>query len=116
MRDQNILKAVLLLRKCGNKSNTKEKQIHEVYSWFEKGYITDAILSEWVGDLKQELSKTPDQLAIEEEEYIKRICAIDAEQAMQELGVESRYTSCTTRDYGPSNPWDAPGMRIGDFI
>lgn len=21
-----------------------------------------------------------------------------------------------TRDYGPSNPWDAPGMRISDFI
>ena len=20
------------------------------------------------------------------------------------------------RDYGPSNPWDAPGMRVSDFI
>lgn len=21
-----------------------------------------------------------------------------------------------SRDYGPSNPWDAPGMRVSDFI
>lgn len=27
------------------------------------------------------------------------------------------YTSsATNRDYGPSNPWDAPGMSIRDFI
>lgn len=25
-------------------------------------------------------------------------------------------TSCTYGDYGPSNPWDAPGMSIRDFI
>jgi len=24
--------------------------------------------------------------------------------------------SATNRDYGPSNPWDAPGMSIHDFI
>ena len=24
--------------------------------------------------------------------------------------------SATNRDYGPSNPWDAPGMSIRDFI
>jgi len=24
--------------------------------------------------------------------------------------------SCTARDYSPSNPWDAPGMSISDFI
>lgn len=26
------------------------------------------------------------------------------------------YTSCTAGDYGPGNPWDAPGMSIRDFI
>jgi len=27
------------------------------------------------------------------------------------------YTpSATNRDYGPGNPWDAPGMSIKDFI
>ena len=24
--------------------------------------------------------------------------------------------SSSSRDYGPSNPWDAPGMSISDFI
>ena len=24
--------------------------------------------------------------------------------------------SCTAGDYGPGNPWDAPGMSISDFI
>lgn len=24
--------------------------------------------------------------------------------------------SCTARDYGPSNPWNAPGMSVHDFI
>lgn len=24
--------------------------------------------------------------------------------------------SATARDYGPSNPWDAPGMSVRDFI
>ena len=26
------------------------------------------------------------------------------------------YRSATRGDYGPSNPWDAPGMSISDFI
>ena len=29
---------------------------------------------------------------------------------------EDRCPSSTMRDYGPSNPWDAPGMSIRDFI
>lgn len=30
---------------------------------------------------------------------------------------EEEYTpSSTMRDYGPSNPWDAPGMSVRDFI
>ena len=30
---------------------------------------------------------------------------------------EEEYTPSSTRgDYGPSNPWDAPGMSISDFI
>lgn len=36
------------------------------------------------------------------------------------LGVdedEEEYVpSSENGDYGPSNPWDAPGMRISDFI
>ncbi|MGO5336735.1 hypothetical protein ACTQZS_07985 [Bilifractor sp. LCP19S3_H10] len=29
---------------------------------------------------------------------------------------DEHYTSSTARDYGPGNPWDAPGMSIKDFI
>lgn len=35
----------------------------------------------------------------------------------EEVEYEEHYTPCATnRDYGPSNPWDAPGMSIHDFI
>ena len=31
--------------------------------------------------------------------------------------LEDEYIpSATCGDYGPSNPWDAPGMSISDFI
>ena len=33
--------------------------------------------------------------------------------SMDEAGVS---TSSTSGDYGPSHPWDAPGMSIKDFI
>lgn len=36
MRDNNILKAVLLLRKVGNRYTTKEEQVAEVQGWFDK--------------------------------------------------------------------------------
>lgn len=29
---------------------------------------------------------------------------------------ERRHTSSYCGDYGPSNPWDAPGMSVSDFI
>ena len=29
---------------------------------------------------------------------------------------EKHIRSSTNGDYGPSNPWDAPGMSISDFI
>lgn len=31
-------------------------------------------------------------------------------------GNDNYTPSATNRDYGPSNPWDAPGMSIRDFI
>ena len=39
---------------------------------------------------------------------------LDANECYEE---NDRYTrSSTAGDYGPSNPWDAPGMSISDFI
>lgn len=33
-----------------------------------------------------------------------------------ELKYDRYIPSSTYRDYGPSNPWDAPGMSVKDFI
>lgn len=109
-REQNILKAVLLLRKF-NTYQTKEEQIEEVKEYFSKGYMTDESLQEWIDGLKEELAKSPEQLEAEAEERIERMCELDAEQARQEME-SCRYE----KEYGPSNPWDAPGMSISDFI
>lgn len=111
MRDNNILKAVLLLRKAGNKYSTKEEQLQEVRDWFAKGYMTDESLQEWIDGLKEELAKTPEQLEAECEERLEELMEFEAEQARQEMGdfYEEKF-------YGPSNPWDAPGMSISDFI
>lgn len=39
--------------------------------------------------------------------------ALDELHNMQE---DNLIRSSTCRDYGPSNPWDAPGMSVKDFI
>lgn len=35
---------------------------------------------------------------------------------MEDSEDEYYTSSCTEHDYGPGNPWDAPGMSIHDFI
>lgn len=62
MRDNNILKAVLLLRKVGNRYTTKEEQVAEVQGWFDKGYMTDSSLQDWIESLKEELIKRQSSL------------------------------------------------------
>lgn len=58
-------------------------------------------------------------------DYGTMICAeryvslVDVERIyeVEENEEQEAYTPCATnRDYGPSNPWDAPGMSIHDFI
>ena len=41
-------------------------------------------------------------------------CENDTET--EDDGYDEYISSCTERDYSPSNPWDAPGMSIHDFI
>ena len=110
-REQLVLKAVLLLRKVGNKSTTKEEQLQDVKDWFVEGYMTDDSLQEWVNELKNELAKTPEQLEAECEERLEELMEFDAEQARREM--EDIYEE---KSYCPSNPWDAPGMSVIDFI
>lgn len=39
------------------------------------------------------------------------------EDVPSDLDEDDEYTPSSTRgDYGPSNPWDAPGMSMSDFI
>lgn len=96
-RKLKILKAVLLLRRF-NRYQTKEEQIAEV----EK-YEID--LDEWIEYLKK---PEPDF----EEDIDQEIKYLE-----EDLEREQQYTpSCTAHDYSPSNPWDAPGMCISDFI
>lgn len=111
MRDNNILKAVLLLRIAGNRYTAKEEQLQEVRDWFSKGYMTDESLQEWIDGLKEEIAKTPEQRKAESLELEERLSEYEAEQARQEMA--SDYEE---KPYGPSNPWDAPGMSISDFI
>lgn len=91
-RKLKILKAVLLLRRV-NRHQSKEEQIAEA----EKHY-TDQQLDEWIEMLKHQ----EDEPEFDEEpEYHNE---------------EIQHSSCTERDYSPSNPWDAPGMSVKDFI
>ena len=91
-RKLKVLKAVLLLRRV-NRYQSKEEQIAEA----EKHY-TDQQLDEWIGMLKHP-EDGPESEG--EPEYINE---------------EPRHSSCTERDYSPSNPWDAPVMSVRDFI
>lgn len=58
------------------------------------------------------------EMACNEEDEIK--AAADCpryEEGTPECLEEDHYTpSATNGDYGPGNPWDAPGMSIRDFI
>lgn len=91
-RKLKVLKGVLLLRRI-NRYQSKEEQIAEI-----DRYYSDEMLDDWI-----EALKNPE----EETEF---------EEIPEFIEEEQRYTSCTARDYSPSNPWDAPGMSIRDFI
>jgi hypothetical protein len=102
-----ILKAVLLLRACGKQVSSKEKLLEDINRWMQKGYFTEAQLDEWILQLQEELAKPESVRKAESEKRADEEASYD---------VEERYTSCTAGDYGPSHPWDAPGMSISDFI
>lgn len=93
-RRLKILKATLLLRQI-NKYRSKEERITE----YEKLY-SDEMLDREIEALKN--PATGDENPIEED------CWEDEE--------EYYSPSCTAGDYSPSNPWNAPGMSVADFI
>ena len=86
-RKQLVLKAVLLLRTV-NKYSSKDEQL----AMMDKYYSTEQ-LEDYVEHFNDP------QPVYEEPDYV-----------MDDSGSEY-YTH-----YSPSNPWDAPGMSIHDFI
>lgn len=133
-KDLKILKGVLLLRAWrkytakatmmskenyeafldmfGCRVITKEEDIESVKSCYK--YLSEEEFEEWLDSLRKDLKKTPEEL--EEESRIS--CEEMAEREAQELYDELHggCPSSTAGDYSPSNPWDAPGMSIRDFI
>lgn len=66
------------------------------YSWWARLYATGADNYPWDwGNLDGEEEESADYADDEEDDYTP---------------------SATRGDYGPSNPWDAPGMSMSDFI
>ena len=77
-----------------------------------------------VGELKELLKNLPDetQIVVTGDDYCwfhieqdESVVCLDTEDL--EVDYEEEYIrSSTNGDYSPSNPWDAPGMSIKDFI
>ncbi len=92
-RRELVLHAVLLVRTI-NKHMSKERDL-ELYE-----NLTDAELIDYIEHFYDPQPET----------NWEELCAAEADY-------NERCTPCATcRDYGPSNPWDAPGMSINDFI
>lgn len=90
---QLILKAVLLLRTI-NRNESKEEQLKMMEKYCSNEQLEDYI--EHFYDPTPSSESSYDEENTNEDDY---------------------YTpSCTCHDYSPSNPWDAPGMCIHDFI
>lgn len=108
-RKLTILKGVLILREIlGIKANSKEETIRMGQTY------TDTELSFWISFLRDEAKKTADRKEKEAEERIQWEMEHDSPQEF--AGLKRERTCCTSHDYSPSNPWDAPGMSLRDFI
>ena len=82
----------------------------------EENYISRARLEELTTKFKDALYETDEEYA---NDFVEQECF---ESEMEWLGIENNgedeeYIPCSENgDYSPSNPWDAPGMSIRDFI
>ena len=77
-----------------------------------------------VGELKQLLENYPDntQIVVTGDDYCwfhieedESVICLDIED-LEECYEEEYVPSSENGDYSPSNPWDAPGMSVKDFI
>lgn len=65
--DQKILKAILMLRRWGNKYQTKEEQIAEQHRWLEDDPTYAERLDGWIDSLREDLALTPEERRAKEE-------------------------------------------------
>ena len=94
---------------------TKEEDIKSVR--FDYEFLGDEYFDEWIDSLRDDLNKTPEELAEESRIACEEMAEREAEELYDELHGDDYYCpSCTAGDYSPSNPWNAPGMSIRDFI
>ena len=82
MLEQKILKATLMLRKLGNKYQTKEEQIAEFTEWYTEEREVD--LDEWIDSMREDLAKTPEQREEESRQFIEELSQREAELEYQE--------------------------------
>lgn len=94
---------------------TKEEDIESVR--FDYEYLGEEEFDNWLDSLREDLKKTPEELEEESRISCEEIAEIEAQELYDELHGDYDYCpSSTAGDYSPSNPWNAPGMSIRDFI
>lgn len=134
-KDLKILKGVLLLRAWrkytakatmmmygenwesflamyGCRVITKEEDIESVKIDYE--FLGEEAFEEWLDFLRKDLKKTPEELEEESRIACEEMAEREAKEFYDEL--HGGCPSSTAGDYSPSNPWDAPGMSIRDFV
>jgi hypothetical protein len=82
--DQKILKAVLMLRRWGNKSQSKEEQIAEQYQWIEADPEYANSLDGWIDSLRKDLSMSPEERRAKEGKEFEEFLAREAEWDLQQ--------------------------------
>ena len=106
--EQKVLKAILMLRKLGNKSQTKEEQIAEQLQWLSEDYgFTEESIDEWIGWLREKLAKTPEQREAESEQFIEELSEREAQ-----MEYEERMSARRERDEW-DDLWDDRARSVG---
>ena len=101
-----VVKAVLMLRRCGNTSKSKEEQIAEQLEWLKDPEYAK-IFDEWIDSLREDLKKTPEQREKESEEYLEELLEREAEQVREEM-LSMRHDRDEWDDY-----WDDIARSVG---
>lgn len=78
-----ILKVTLMLRKLGNKYQSKDEQLAEFTGWFSVDRESD--LDEWIEGLREELAKTPEQREEESRIRCEELAQAEAEEEYRQM-------------------------------